>query len=156
MRSRLAALVLVTGAVIAAGPAVATAVVPRASLTQVEGDVMCVACRESLAVAQSPEADRERAFIRTLISQGDNQAQIEQAMVANYGTAVLAKPPAHGFNLTVYVLPPAIVVAGLVTLALTLPRWRRRARERAAAPAAVAPRLSAADAQRLEEDLAQY
>ena len=140
----------------ASANAVAAAPSPRASLTQVENQLMCVVCREPLAVAQSPEADQERQLIRTLIAQGDTTSQIEQAMVANYGPAVLAKPPAHGFNLTVYILPPAILVAGLLILALTLPRWRRRARERAGTTNAPIRSLSAADARRLDEDLAQY
>ena len=36
----------------------------RASLTDIENDVMCVACHEPLAVAQSPQADAERNYIR--------------------------------------------------------------------------------------------
>ncbi len=101
---------------------------PRASLTTIEGQVMCVACHESLAVAQSPQANAERTFIRGLIAQGETDQQIEQQLVAQYGPAVLGRPPAHGFNLTVYILPPAILVAGAAALALALPRWRRRAR----------------------------
>ena len=45
-------------------------------------------------------------YIRGLISQGLTKKQIERQLVAQYGPAVLGKPPAHGFNLTVYVLPP--------------------------------------------------
>ncbi len=138
--------------------ALGAAVVPRASLTNIENDVMCVACRESLAVAQSPEADSERDYIRVLINQGESKAQIEQALVAQYGPAVLGKPPAHGFNLTVYILPPAILLVGLVTLAFTLPRWRRRtrARARSAGGSAAGPALPPAEARRLDDDLARY
>jgi cytochrome c-type biogenesis protein CcmH/NrfF len=70
---------------------------------------------------------------------------------------VLGKPPAHGFNLTVYVLPPAILVAGGLLLIFVLPRWRARSREAAAArPLAASRGLDAADARRLQEDLARY
>ena len=78
---------------------------------------MCRLCREPLAVAQSPQADSERNYIRQLIAQGETKAQIEQALVGQYGEAVLGKPPADGFNLTVYILPPAILLAGIVILA---------------------------------------
>lgn len=133
------------------------AIAPRASLTDVEQDVMCVSCHEPLALAQSPQADSERAFIRTLIAQGETKAQIEHNLEAQYGPSVLGKPPAHGFNLTVYILPPALVVAGVVLLALALPRWRRRTRAAAAAtPLAAGPRLDAADARRLQDDLARF
>ena len=128
---------------------------PRASLTNIESEVMCVACKEPLEVAQSPQADSERAYIRSLIAQGETKRQIEQSLVGQYGPAVLGKPPAHGFNLTVYVLPPAIVVAGVVILALVLPRWRRKARA-TQAPAGAAPALNRADAARLDQELARF
>src|SRR5581483_2156541 len=101
---------------------------PRTSLTDVEDEVMCVACHTPLAVSESPQANAERDFIRSLIARGETKAQVKQALVAQYGDAVLALPKAHGFNLTVYILPPAILLAGLVMLAITLPRWRRRTR----------------------------
>jgi cytochrome c-type biogenesis protein CcmH/NrfF len=132
----------------------AAAVAPRASLTDIESEVMCTACRESLAVAESPQAYSERAYIRSLIAAGETKQQILNNLVAQYGSAVLAKPPAHGFNLTVYIVPAAVLGAGLAILALALPRWRRRAR---AAPAAAArPPLTQADARRLEEDLSRH
>ncbi len=144
---------LVAGAMPAAG----VAATPRTSLTAIWNDVMCVSCHEPLAVAQSPQAIAERNYIRTLVAQGYTKAQIERALVAQYGPSVLGRPPAHGFNLTVYVLPPAIVLLGLVTLAITLPRWRRRSRAVAASrPAAAQPALAPADEQRLEEELSRY
>jgi cytochrome c-type biogenesis protein CcmH len=155
-RSLALAAVLVLAGLPTATPAIAV-VKQQASLTNIENDVMCVACHESLAVAQSPQAYSERAFIRMLIKQGQTKAQIEKALVAQYGPAVLGQPPAHGFNLTVYILPPAVLLAGLMTLALTLPKWRRRARARAAAAVPSAgPALAPADARRLDEDLARY
>jgi cytochrome c-type biogenesis protein CcmH len=157
---KLVALAAIASALTAAAlaPTVALAAqAPRASLTDIENDVMCVACREPLAVAQSPQANSERDFIRALIAKGQTKQQIEQALVAQYGPAVLGRPPAHGFNLTVYVLPPAILILGLATLAIALPRWRRRTRARAAArhEAAAAP-LTTAEASRLEQDLARF
>jgi cytochrome c-type biogenesis protein CcmH/NrfF len=90
----LAAFVLL--AALPSSPAALAAAPQRASLTDIENDVMCVACRESLAVAESPQAYSERAFIRMLINQGETKAQIEQTLVAQYGPAVLGKPPAAG------------------------------------------------------------
>jgi cytochrome c-type biogenesis protein CcmH len=156
VRARVAALAVV-GILAMIVPAAASAAAPRASLTDIENDVMCVSCREPLAVAQSPQAIFERNYIRRLISQGQTKAQIERALVAQYGPAVLGRPPAHGFNLTVYIIPPAILVLGLATLAFALPRWRRRARATAAARgAAPNPSLDTADARRLDEELTRY
>jgi len=153
-----AALATVAAVIAAAllAPALAGAATPRASLTDIENDVICVSCHEPLALAQSPQAESERAFIRMLIAQGQTKAQIEQALVAQYGLAVLGRPPAHGFNLTVYILPPALVIAGLALLAFTLPKWRRRARAAAATPLPAGPRLDAADARRLDDDLRRH
>jgi cytochrome c-type biogenesis protein CcmH len=148
------AILATVAAPVASAPA---ATVPRASLTDIENDVMCVSCREPLAVAQSPQAEAERNFIRHLIAEGQTKAQIEQALVAQYGESVLGKPPADGFNLTVYILPPAIVLVGVVVLAFALPRWRRRARAAAGDGAeAPGPALDSADARRLDEELSRY
>ena len=160
MRLRLAPLVLAVAILATLAAPVAAAVAataPRASLTDIENDVMCVSCREPLAVAQSPQAEAERNFIRHLIAEGQTKAQIERALVAQYGESVLGKPPADGFNLTVYILPPAIVLVGVAVLAFALPRWRRRARaaadDRASAPG---PALDSADERRLDEELTRY
>ncbi len=139
------------------GAAAATpAPAPRASLTDIENDVMCVACHEPLAVADSPQAEAERNYVRGLIAQGLTKPQIERQLVAQYGPSVLGKPPAHGFNLTVYILPPALVLIGLATLAFALPRWRRRTRAAKAASPPTQPAPSAADTQRLDEELSTY
>ena len=151
MSARVLTLLAVAAAVAMPAPAVGA---PRASLTDIENDVMCVSCREPLAVAQSPQAYAERAYIRKLIGQGLDKAQIERELVAQYGPAVLGRPPAHGFNLTVYVLPPAIVALGLAALGIALPRWRRRTR--AIGQQAAPPTLNPADAQRLDEELSRF
>jgi cytochrome c-type biogenesis protein CcmH len=157
--TRRALAALLTLSSLLALPATALAVTIRASLTDVEADVMCVACHEPLAVAQSPQADSERAYILLLIRRGQTKAQIERQLVAQYGPSVLGKPPAHGFSLILYILPPVLVAIGLAVLAFTLPRWRRRAAARARAsgpplPPAVA--LSPGEAQRVEDELSRY
>jgi len=155
---RVTAAVLLTTWVLTAPAALASAPHPRASLTDIENDVMCTLCHESLAVAQSPQADAERNYIRGLIAKGETKQQILNNMVAQYGPNVLAKPPASGFNLTVYILPPAILAVGIAILAITLPRWRRRTRAAAARSPGNgnAPALDPAEAARLEQELSQF
>ena len=72
---------------------------------------MCVTCKIPLNVAQSPQADRERAYIQSLIDEGHTEAQIKHALVGQYGPAVLGLPGAHGFDLTAYLVPLAAVLA---------------------------------------------
>jgi cytochrome c-type biogenesis protein CcmH len=128
---------------------------PHTSLPAIERQVMCVTCKIPLEVAESPQANREREFIQGLIDEGQDEAQIKRSLVAQYGPTVLALPSAHGFDLTVYLVPLAAFLALLATLAVLLPRWRRRARDQAA-QAIDAPRLSSADTARLDADLAKF
>jgi cytochrome c-type biogenesis protein CcmH len=148
------ALLLAAGALAApAGSAAATAS-PRTSLPVIERQVMCVTCKIPLNVAQSPQADRERAYIQSLIDLGYSEAQVKSALVGQYGPAVLGLPGAHGFDLAAYLVPAVVVLALLLALAVLLPRWRRRLAASGPAPPAVT--LDAADAERLESDLARF
>ena len=149
------AAVVSLGLLLAVAP-VANAAPAHASLMDIENSVMCVVCDEPLSVAQSPQAYQERDFIRGLIEKGETKPQIMRQLVAEYGVAVLGKPPAHGFSLTVYVLPPAIVAAGLVILAVTLPRWRRRVRAAASRTQDAGPATTAAEQRRLDEELSRF
>lgn len=114
---------------------------------------MCVTCKIPLNVAESPQADRERAFIRGLIEQGQTEAKIKNALVAQYGPTVLALPRAKGFDVAVYLVPVLVVLALIGLLAWLVPRWRRRA---TVAPLEPSHALSASDAERLEADMRRF
>jgi cytochrome c-type biogenesis protein CcmH len=140
--------------VLATSAAAASSAAPRASLPTIERQVMCVTCKIPLNVAQSPQADRERAYIQSLIDEGQTEAQIKRTLVGQYGPAVLALPSAHGFDLAAYLVPLAAFVALLAAIAVLLPRWRRQAR--AQATHAPPPTLGTADAARLDADLTRF
>jgi cytochrome c-type biogenesis protein CcmH len=148
---------LLLGALLAAAclPAAAHAATPRTSLPEIERQVMCVTCKIPLNVAQSQQADRERALIKRMIDAGEGEAEVKKALVAEYGAAVLGLPSASGFDLTAYLVPLAAVLALVALLLVLLPRWRRRARVRQQS-GVPAPPLDAADAARLESDLARF
>ena len=136
-----------------AAPAVATAATPRTTLGDVENEVMCPVCGTPLNVAESPQADRERNYIRDLVAQGKTKAEIKRDLVAQYGPDVLALPDSGtGVNWAVYVVPAALVLAALVALVLFVPRWRRRTK----AEPDDRPRLSKADEQRVDRELARF
>jgi cytochrome c-type biogenesis protein CcmH/NrfF len=126
------------------------------TVTELEPNYMCTVCHEPLNASQSPEAAQERAVIGSLIAQGDTAAQIETAMVAQYGPAVLAVPSASGFNAVLYILPPVALLLALASLAVLLPRWRRRGRAAQALAVPADSALDRADAKRLDEELARY
>jgi cytochrome c-type biogenesis protein CcmH len=153
----LLALPIGPAALVAGPPALAAAA--RTTLPAVEGQVMCVTCKIPLTVAQSPQANRERLYIQGLIDEGRTLPQIKHELVYQYGPAVLALPASHGFDLVAYLVPAAVVLALLATVAVLLPRWRRHARaaqaahERDALPPST---LDPADAARLEADMARF
>jgi cytochrome c-type biogenesis protein CcmH len=128
---------------------------PRTSLPVIERQVMCVTCKIPLNVAQSAQSDRERAFIQNLINQGEGEAEIKNALVGQYGPAVLGLPADKGFDLTAYLVPLAVVIGLLLLLVSLLPRWRGRTREQALHSTSLQP-LAGSDAARLEADLAKF
>lgn len=133
----------------------ARAVAPRTTLLTIEHQVMCVTCKIPLNVAESPQAARERVFIRGLIAEGQTEAQVKNSLVAQYGPSVLDLPSAKGFDLAAYLVPIAVVLALLGLLAFLLPSWRRQALARRGV-SDEAPELSPADAARLDADLTRF
>jgi len=134
---------------------VATADGASSALPTIERQVMCVTCKIPLNVAESPQASRERAFIRGLVAQGRSEAQIKHALVEEYGPAVLALPSAKGFGLAAYLVPAVVVLALVGLAAVLLPGWRRRSRTQREQDGEV-PSLSAADAARLQADIERF
>jgi cytochrome c-type biogenesis protein CcmH len=136
-------------------PAAAQAVTPKASLPDIENEVMCTTCKIPLNVAESTQADQQRDFIRTRIAKGETKAQIKRELVVAYGQDVLALPDRHGFGIFAYLVPLALVALLAGALVLLLPRWRRRTAAPADGPDEV-PALSGAEARRLDDELARY
>lgn len=150
MRALLAALLAL--AVLA--PAAAAAPEPRASLTDIEDEVMCLECGTALNVSNSEVADQERDFIAELIAQGKTKQEVKDALVAEYGPRVLAEPSDDGFELTAWLVPLLAALAALALVALTARRWHGR--RPPAAPAAGGAALDPDDARRLDAELRAF
>jgi cytochrome c-type biogenesis protein CcmH len=133
-----------------AAPAVAAT---RASLADIEDEVMCPVCGTLLELSDSPQAQRERAYINGLIAQGKTKQQIEDALVEQYGPNVLATPSGHGFDLSAWIVPGLAVLALAVGLGLV---WWRRARRGSGQVRTEPAPLSAEDAARLERDMSAH
>jgi cytochrome c-type biogenesis protein CcmH/NrfF len=148
-------LLALTAAILGVSAALAgTATAAAPSYSDALSQFMCTSCHEPLELVNSPQAISEKQWMRHLLAEGLDMSQLKKAMVAQYGQQVLAQPPASGFNLTVYVLPPALFLAGLALLAFTLPKWRERSR-RATRLAGAAP-LATEDAKRLDDELEHF
>jgi cytochrome c-type biogenesis protein CcmH len=96
----------------------------QASLPDIEDEVMCPICGTILEASNSPQAEREREFIRAQIAEGKSKEEIQDALVVEYGPDVLAVPDTKGFDLVAWVVPILgfLVAVGLLGAAL----WRIR------------------------------
>lgn len=145
--------VAVLVAILASLPASAVAIAPRASFTDVEDEVMCVVCGVPLNIAEAPQADRERAYIRRLIERGRTKNQIKQALVAQLGPRVLGLPRARGFNLAAYLVPLIAVALAITAVTAATRRWRG---DPGQLTPGVADPISSADSERLEAELRDF
>jgi cytochrome c-type biogenesis protein CcmH len=136
-------------------PAHAMAAPQRASLSDLEDEVMCLVCGTTLSVSESPQADRERALITRLIDQGKTKQQIKDELVAQYGTAVLATPSDSGFDIAAWLVPGLSVILAAAAIAIAVLRWRRKKPAAAGAQSAAQPATSG-DGARLRADLERY
>jgi cytochrome c-type biogenesis protein CcmH len=125
------------------------AAVPRASLPDIEDEVMCVECGTVLSVSNSPVAEQERAFIRQEIARGQSKQQIKAAMVDQYGDEVLADPGTGGFNKTLWIVPIVLVLLAATGIGVAVRRWRRIPPQQEEMP----PPLNPDDAARLDAEL---
>ena len=149
---RAAAALLLALALGFAGPAAAQQPA-RASLPDLEDELMCLLCGTALNVANGPAADQERRVIRAYIAQGLTKEQIKDRLVDEYGPEVLALPDDEGFDLAVYLVPALLLIGGGAGVALLAGRWRRRGPVLAETAAA---ELDPEDARRLDAELTAF
>jgi cytochrome c-type biogenesis protein CcmH/NrfF len=127
----------------------------RTELNEIEGEVMCPVCGTLLELAESPQATREKAFIEKLVKEGQSKDEIKEALVAQYGDAVLAEPKGSGFSLSAYVVPIIAFIVAVVLLAFAVWKWRKASgKSEDRHPEVEGP--SDEDRRRLDDDLARY
>jgi cytochrome c-type biogenesis protein CcmH len=143
-------LVLVCAAALLAAP-LARASEQHPTQAELEGEVMCPVCGTTLDQSESPAAQQIKRVIARRIAAGDTKSEIKARLVANYGDAILAAPPHHGFGLLAWWLPIAGIVAAAALVGFGAWRWSR-AREPAPEPAPLDPALE----RRLDDELRRY
>jgi cytochrome c-type biogenesis protein CcmH len=117
----------------------------------------CPVCENTPLDVCPTEACKDwRELIRTMLSEGKTETEILQHFQDQYGARVLAEPPKEGFYWLVYLLPPAIILAGAIVLFRSLKEWTK---PKAAAPTSSGARSESSSPEkdayvaRLEEEL---
>jgi cytochrome c-type biogenesis protein CcmH len=114
---------------------------------EVASELRCVVC-QNLSVADSPSdlAKEMRNLVRELLQQGKTPEEIMAYFQSRYGDFVLLEPPKRGFNLLVWGLPFAALLAGACGVYLVAKRWTVRGHE-------AAPPLDSAYAEQVRREL---
>jgi cytochrome c-type biogenesis protein CcmH len=151
----MALVVLLALALVSLPVAGAAAAVEKTSLTEIESEVMCPVCGTLLELAESPQAQREKVFVEKLVKEGKTKNEIKDALVNQYGDAVLALPKGSGFSLSAYVVPIIAFIVAIAALGFAVYKWRRAAGSREDHdPDLEGPNDE--ERERLDADLARY
>ena len=86
----------------------------------------CVAPLNQCPHLDCAEKAEMQAFIKKEIAEGKDETAILQDLSLRYGVQVLTAPPAHGFNLAVWILPSVGLLAGLGMVVVIVRRWKRK------------------------------
>ena len=88
--------------------------------------LMCPVCpSETIDQAQVELAAQMRDIVADMLSEGATREEILQFFVDRYGESVLAEPSKRGFNLLIWVVPPAALLSGFLLLYAVILRIHR-------------------------------
>ena len=94
------------------------------------GNFICICtCNQLLSACNHfhcPSSGPMFAELGKLVDEGKSDDDIKSYFVEKYGAAVLAAPPASGFNLAAWVMPFAALAIGAVAAIHFLHRFRAR------------------------------
>jgi cytochrome c-type biogenesis protein CcmH len=129
-------------------------------VNRIAHQLYCPVCENTPLDVCPTEACRQwRELIRQQLSEGWPETRIRQYFVDQYGARVLAEPPRTGLNWLVYILPPLIILTGIILLFRSLRSWTNPASDETPKDALAKPAASRADSPpdeyvaRLEDEL---
>ena len=125
----------------------------HASVAEIETELVCPVCHETLDESDAPIAQKMKLVVRRKVAAGWTKQQILDYMVVNFGPNVLSEPQKHGFDLLAWVLPIGGVLVGLAAVGSGAVYWSRRPSGEAPAQAAA---LDPALERRIDEELAHF
>jgi len=132
------------------GAGAAEAAPPNAA--DLEAELVCPVCETTLDQSNAPVAERMKTFIRVRIAAGDSEQEIKDALVAEFGSEVLAEPPEGSFGLLAWLLPLTALAGGALAVGLLIRRWSRRAAPSEPADERLDPELD----RLVDEELARF
>jgi cytochrome c-type biogenesis protein CcmH len=127
---------------------------PTARATRLENQLACPVCvGESVAESNAPESRAIRSGVVQRIAEGQTDAQIRAAYVADWGDRILLTPSNGGIGIVAWGLPVAALLLGAAGIVLALRRWSITPRLAATADdAVVVDRERHRDAGRTDDD----
>jgi cytochrome c-type biogenesis protein CcmH len=95
-------------------------------VNRIARQLYCPVCENTPLDVCPTEACRQwRDLIRQQLSEGWSESRIQDYFVEQYGARVLAEPPRTGLNWLIYLLPPAIILTGVVLLLRSFRIWTK-------------------------------
>ena len=95
-------------------------------------NLMCPICDgQTIQQSHAPIAADMRSIIRERLLANETDQEIVNLMVESYGEEILASPPKRGFALTVWIIPPLVLLLGAGVVFLVIRGLRRGARDSA-------------------------
>jgi cytochrome c-type biogenesis protein CcmH len=84
---------------------------------QISQGLRCMVCQnQSIDDSDAPLAHDLRVLVRQRLEAGDSDKQVLEFIVSRYGDFVLLKPPVKFDTLLLWGLPPAALIAGIISL----------------------------------------
>lgn len=81
----------------------------------ISNELMCPVCQgQTVAESNSQLALSMKEVVRIKVSEGKSKEEILDYFILQYGDTILAKPPIKGFNLLLWIFPPAILVLSIL------------------------------------------
>ena len=101
---------------------------PQETLDQrvhdVASQLKCPVCQgESVADSPALISQQMRALIRQQLQSGMSEQQSIQYFRSRYGDRILWSPPQQGFTLLAWLVPPAVLLLGIIVVFFVLRGW---------------------------------
>ena len=121
-----------------------------ARFKKLSNELRCPTC-QGLSVKDSEAgfSTSIKGKIRELMKQGESDEEIIAYFVERYGEWILRAPPVSGFNLVLWVLPGAAILAGLLWVLYRSKNWVEK-------PTKGMTRLTPEEEKKLMDDLSRF